>query len=126
MLFLLSLSSKAGSLASEEQHQNGSDKFKMDMIRGSPTDSCQNSIQIKGHANVVIINGKLMVTSPDSTQKQNNIRVNGEGNTIRIVQNDKQLNSVSVIQNDKKSKVSITQNGNNNRIIISKNNRYYK
>ena len=65
--------------------------------RASPADSCRYSIQINGTSNIVMINDSIMVSNPDSTAKQNNIRVTGEGNTITVLQNDNKSNSVTVI-----------------------------
>ena len=103
------------------QKQKGLAKYKIianHPARASPVDSCRYSIQINGTSNIVMINDSIMESNPDSTAKQNNIRVTGEGNTITVLQNDNKLNSVTVIQNETNSKVTISQSGNKNKINI--------
>ena len=67
-----------------------------DPLNRSPDDSIQSdsakfSIWIKGQSNLVKVNGKVMKTTPDSTDRQhkNSIRVCGEGNTVLINRTDK-------------------------------------
>jgi len=82
--------------------------------RASPGDSTNYSIQMKGQSNTVTINGEVVVSSCDTTEKQNNIRVEGEENTVTIK------------QTDQKSEMNITQKGKKNQIHISKNNLFMK
>ncbi|MEI7502107.1 MAG: hypothetical protein WCJ61_02380 [Paludibacter sp.] len=67
--------------------------------RGSPPDSTRYSI---------MINGQLIVTSPDSTNIKNRIVVDGKGNTISIVQNN-QESIVNISQKGKSNSISIIQ-----------------
>ena len=75
--------------------------------RASPGDTTQYSIRISGQSNTITINSKKMVSTPDTTEKPNNIKVRGEGNTITIN------------QTDHTSEVNVTQKGKNNQIKIS-------
>lgn len=75
--------------------------------RAPPSDSSQYSVRINGPFNSVIVNGKQLVSTPDTTNRKNTILVSGQGN------------SVSIIQDDHKSEVNITQQGKNNKIKIS-------
>ena len=74
----------------------------------SPNDTTQYSIQMEGQLNSITINGKKMVSTCDTTEKQNNIRVRGERNTIIINQTD-QKSEVSVSQKGKRNQVKISQ-----------------
>ena len=124
MILLISLCITSDFFAVETQKQNEFAKNKTiasHPARASPADSCQYSVQIDGQSNIVIINDKIMVSSPDTATKQNNIRVTGKGNTITVIQNDNKSNRVTVIQNDTNSKVTVSQSGNNNKVKISQN-----
>jgi len=79
--------------------------------RASPGDSTKCSIKMNGQSNTIILNGKVLVSTPDSTTKRNNIRVRGEGNTVTIH------------QTDRTSEVTVTQKGKNNQIKISQTNK---
>ena len=71
-------------------------------------DTTLYSIQMNGQSNEVTVNKELQTeTSPCKSEKPNTIIVKGEGNTV------------SLSQTDKKSKVNISQNGNNNKISIT-------
>jgi len=72
-----------------------------------PEDTTQYSIRMKGQRNTITMNGKKVIATTDTTEKQNSIRVIGMGNKI------------SINQPDQKSKANITQQGKNNRIQIS-------
>jgi len=124
VILLISLCITSDFFAAKTQKQNELAKNKTiasHPARASPADSCQYSVQIDGQSNIVIVNNKIMVSTPDTAVKQNNIRVTGKGNTIRIIQNDNNSNRVIVNQNDTNSKVTISQNGSNNKIKISQN-----
>ncbi|HEY6914857.1 MAG TPA: hypothetical protein VI413_09295 [Paludibacter sp.] len=124
LILLISLCITSDFFAAETQKQNELAKNKTiasHPARASPVDSCQYSVQIDGQSNIVIINDKIMVSTPDTAAKQNNIRVTGKGNTIRIIQDDNKSNQITVIQNDTNSKVIIFQSGNNNQTKISQN-----
>lgn len=121
LILLVGLCLTADLLGAETQKQKGLAKYKIianHPARASPADSCRYSIQINGTSNIVIINDSIMVSNPDSTAKQNNIRVTGEGNTITVLQNDNKSNSVIVIQNNTNSEVTVSQSGNKNKINI--------
>jgi len=75
--------------------------------RASPADTSQYSIQITGPSNVVTINGKIVQSTPDTTDKKNSIRVSGEGNRV------------SIIQTDHSSEVTVSQKGSHNQVHIS-------
>jgi len=75
--------------------------------RASPGDTTRCSIKMEGRSNTIILNGKVLVSTPDTTEKPTNIRVRGEGNTITIN------------QTDHTSEVNVTQKGKNNQIKIS-------
>lgn len=95
----------------EEQKRQGHSNCKTEInesTRGSPADTCQYSIQVKGKSNVVKVNNKIMKSTPDTTQKQNNLSVAGEGNRISIIQTDNQ-SQVSIAQKGKNNRISITQ-----------------
>jgi len=79
--------------------------------RAFPGDSTQCSIKMNGQSNTIILNGKVLVSTPDSTEKRNNIRVTGEGNTVILH------------QTDQTSEVTVTQIGKNNQIKISQTNK---
>ena len=74
--------------------------------RASPGDTTRCSIKMTGKSNTIILNGKVLVSTPDSTKKPTNIRVTGEGNTVTIH------------QTDQTSEVTVTQKGKNNQIKI--------
>ena len=76
--------------------------------RASPDDSTQYSIRVKGQSNSIIVNGKVIVATCDTTQKQNNIQVCGEGNTVTIKQTDQQ-SEVNINQQGKKNQIHIIQ-----------------
>ncbi|MDD4968609.1 MAG: hypothetical protein PHT07_04185 [Paludibacter sp.] len=76
--------------------------------RASPGDSTNYSIRMKGRSNSVTINGKVVVSPCDTTEKQNNIRVHGEENTVTIEQTD-QNSKVNITQQGKKNQIHITQ-----------------
>ena len=125
LILLIGLCLTTDLCTAETQKQKGLANYKTTAnhpARASPLDTCQHEIQIDGQSNVVTINDRIMVSSPDSTVKQNNIRVKGEGNTITVLQNDNKSNSVTVIQNDTNSKVTVSQSGSNNKVKISQNN----
>ena len=111
LVILLSFYFITDNLATERQNQDSTTRYKTAArypVRASPTtDTTQYSIQMKGQSNSVTINGKKMVSTCDTTEKQNNIRVRGGGNTIIINQTDRQ------------SEVSVTQKGKNNQVKIS-------
>ena len=110
LIILLSFYSITDNLAIERQHQDSTARYKTATrypARASPIDTTQYSIQMKGQSNSITINGKKMVSTCDTTEKQNNIRVRGEGNTIVIN------------QTDRKSEVSVTQHGKSNQVKIS-------
>lgn len=124
VILLISLCITSDFFAAKTQKQNELAKNKTiasHPARASPADSCQYSVRIEGQSNTIIINDKIMVSTPDTTVKRNNIRVKGEGNTITVIQNDNKSNRVTVNQNDTNSKVTISQNGSNNKIKISQN-----
>lgn len=124
LVLLISLFTTAVLFAVETQKQCEPNKNKITAThpaRASPADSCQYSVQIDGKSNTIIINDKVMVSTPDTTVKRNNIRVKGEGNTITIIQDDNNTNCVTVIQNDTNSNVTVSQSGNNNKVKISQN-----
>jgi hypothetical protein len=79
--------------------------------RASPGDTTRCSIKMTGKSNTIILNGKVLVSTPDSTEKRNNIRVTGEGNRVTIH------------QTDQTSEVTVTQKGKNNQIKISQTNK---
>ena len=108
-LLLSSYSTTESSAANKQQRKVLSNyKTKVNQpTRASPADSTLYSIQITGQSNIVKVNGEFMKTTPDTIDKKNNIRVNGEGNTV-IVNED-----------DRKSEVIVTQKGKNNHIIIT-------
>jgi len=92
------------------QKRTGSARCKTEVSpapRAPPADTLQFSVQINGQTNTVIINGKKMETTPDTITKKNRVFVSGQGNKI------------SIIQDDQKSEVIITQQGKNNKINIS-------
>jgi len=74
--------------------------------RGSPTDSAQWSIQMNGTSNTLKINDKEYEISSDTGNNQDSIQVNGT------------CNSITIRQSDQQSKVSISQQGKNNKISI--------
>ena len=76
--------------------------------RASPDDSTQYSIRVKGQSNSIIVNGKVIVATCDTTQKQNNIQVCGEGNSVTIKQTDQQ-SEVNITQQGKKNQIHIIQ-----------------
>lgn len=124
LVLLIVLYATADLSAAVIQDQCEPNKYKITSThpaRASPADSCQNSVQIDGKSNTVIINDKVMVSTPDTTGKRNNIRVKGEGNTITVIQNDNKSNCVTVIQNDTNSNLTVSQSGNNNKVKISQN-----
>ncbi|MEI8084822.1 MAG: hypothetical protein WCG93_01270 [Paludibacter sp.] len=114
---LLTASSIINCAAYEMQKRKGHAKYitaanqpaRASPARASPEDTINISVLINGKANTVIVNGKILPTNPDTTN-QNKITVDGEGNTI------------TVIQTDQNSEVKITQKGNNNKISISQKN----
>jgi len=110
LIILLSLYSITLSPISERQKRRNSAQCTTDVSpapRAPPADSLQYSVRINGQTNSVLINGKTMKTTSDTTNQKNTIRVSGEGN------------KVTVIQDDHKSEVIISQQGKNNRINIS-------
>jgi len=110
LIILFSLYSITDNLATERQNSTkvvGYKTAERFPISASPVDTTQYSIQMEGQSNSLTINGKKMVSTCDTTEKQNNIRVRGEGNTIIIK------------QTDQKSEVSVTQKGKNNQVKIS-------
>lgn len=126
LVLLISLYATADFYAEVIQNQCEPNKHKITsthLARASPADSCQYSVQIDGKSNTIIINDKVMVSTPDTTGKRNNIRVKGEGNTITVIQTDNKSNCVTVIQNDTNSNVTVSQRGNNNKVKISQNNK---
>lgn len=64
-------------------------------------------VKINGSSNTVKINDKLMASTTDSINSNNSIYVDGEGNTVTIIQNKNKL------------EVNIRQEGGNNRVQIS-------
>ena len=107
---LLSASSIIDCAAYESQKQKGPTQFKTaadQPARASPGDTTNFSVQINGKANIVTVNGKILPTNPDTSNNQNKIYVEGEGNTITILQTNHRL------------EVKVTQKGNNNKISIS-------
>jgi len=123
LVFLVSFYSITDLFASDRQNRKGSAKYKTTAnyparaspgARASPEDTTQYSIKMDGRSNTIILNGKMLVTSPDTTEKQNNIRVTGEGN------------SVTLHLTDLKSEVNITQQGKNNHIKISQTQKSFK
>ena len=110
LMILFSLYSITDILATERQNNAKAARNKTAerfQASASPLDTTQYSIQMEGQSNSIKINGKKMVSTCDTTEKQNNIRVRGEGNTIIIN------------QTDQKSEVSVTQKGKNNQVKIS-------
>ena len=110
LIILFSLYSITDNLATERQNNTKAARYKTAErfpASASPVDTTQYSIQMEGQSNSIKINGKKMVSTCDTTEKQNNIRVRGEGNTIIIKQTDRQ------------SEVSVTQKGKNNQVKIS-------
>ncbi|MEI7502843.1 MAG: hypothetical protein WCJ61_06130 [Paludibacter sp.] len=108
--FLLSVSSIIDCAAYERQKQKGPAKFKTaanQPARASPEDSTNFSVRINGKANIVTVNGKILPINFDTTNNQNKINVEGEGNAITI------------LQTNQKSEVKVVQKGNNNKISIS-------
>lgn len=77
--------------------------------KASPIDSNKYSVQIKGQSNVVIINGKLMKTTPDTIDKANKVYVSGEGNIVNIKDSDNK-SEVIIQQKGKKNQINIIQN----------------
>jgi len=107
---LLIISSIIDYSAYEMQKQKGHAKFitaANQPTRASPADTSNISVLINGKANTVTVNGEILPSNPDTTNNKNKIYVDGEGNTITI------------IQTDQKSEVKVTQKGNNNKISIS-------
>jgi len=95
--------------ANEKHERQGHSNCKIEKnesTRGSPADTARYSVMVNGSTNTISINDQLMVSNSDSTNRKNKILVDGEGNTISIVQNEQQ------------SKVSISQKGRNNSISI--------
>ena len=76
--------------------------------RASLGDTTRCSIKMTGKSNTIILNGKVLVSTPDSTEKRNNIRVTGEWNTVTIHQTD-QTSEVTVTQKGKNNQIRITQ-----------------
>ena len=76
--------------------------------RASPDDSTEYSIRVKGQSNTIIVNGKVVLATCDTTEKQNNIQVCGEGNTVTIKQTDQQ-SEVNINQQGKKNQIHIIQ-----------------
>jgi len=110
LIILFSLYLITDNLATERQNNTKAARYKTAErfpASASLVDTTQYSIQMEGQSNSLTINGKKMVSTCDTTEKQNNIRVRGEGNTIIIKQTDRQ------------SEVSVTQKGKNNQIKIS-------
>ena len=110
LVILLSLYSVTDIKATEKQSRNGvgrNSSVAKCPARASPVDTTQYSIQMEGQSNSITINGKKMVSTCDTTEKQNNIRVRGEENTIIIN------------RTDQKTEVSVTQKGKNNQVKIS-------
>jgi len=107
---LLSASSIIDCAAYEMQKRKGHAKYitaANQPTRASPGDTANFSVLINGKENIVTINGKILPVNPDTTNNQNKIYVEGEGNAITI------------IQTDQKSEVRVTQKGNNNKISIT-------
>jgi len=123
-LFLtLSLYSIADLSATDRQNRTGSVKYTTMAnypvntspgARASPGDTTEYSIQMEGESNTIILNGRILVTTPDTTEKANNIRVTGEGN--KVILN----------QTDQPSEVNIVQKGKNNQIKISQTKKRFK
>jgi len=110
LIILLSLCTQNLSPISQRQKQKESTLCNTEVSpapRAPPADSSEYSVWIEGHTNSVVLNGKEVVTTPDTTFKRNTVRVIGEGN------------HVTIIQDDRKSEVSIFQQGKNNKINIS-------
>jgi len=111
LVILLSLYSLTDIIANERQNRKEATWNKTEakcLARASPEDTTQYSIQMEGQSNNITINGKKMVSTCDTTEKQNNIRVRGERNTIIINQTD-QKSEVSVSQKGKRNQVKISQ-----------------
>jgi len=84
-----------------------SDSTSIKPARASPGNTTRCSIKRIGRSNTIILNGKVLSTTPDSIKKPIEIRVTGEGNTVTIH------------QTDLTSEVTITQKGKNNQVRIS-------
>lgn len=107
---LLSVTAIIDCEAYEMQRRKGPVQFKTaanQPARASPADSAEFSVQIKGKRNTVTVNGKVLPAAPDTADTQNKISVDGEGNSITLIQTEQQ------------SEVKISQKGNNNKISIS-------
>jgi len=110
LIVLFFMCSATLSPLSQRQKQKDSARYKTEVSpapRAPPADSTEYSVQINGQTNSVIINGKKMETTPDSIDRKNRVFVSGEGN------------KVSIILDDHKSEVTISQQGKNNKINIS-------
>jgi hypothetical protein len=110
LIFLFSLCTTTGSFATQRQKRKVSANYKTETnqpARASPADTTDYSVQINGSSNVVTLNGKIVPSTPDTTDKKNSIRVKGEGNTV------------SIIQTDHSSEVKITQKGKNNQVHVT-------
>ena len=114
LLSLLSLYAVTGCSASERPAQKkspGSQNQVPRLTNVSPVDTAQYSVQVNGETNTVKINNQPVKTTKGLAGKQNTITINGEGNTV------------SVNKDTEKSKVNISQNGNNNHVTITQNSR---
>ena len=117
LVFLISLYTSTYFSVSGRQNRQGtvrsdSTSFKLARAspqhRASPGDTTQCSIKMTGKSNTIILNGKVLVSTPDTTAKRNNIRVTGEGNTVILHQTD-QTSEVTVTQKGKNNQIRITQ-----------------
>jgi len=90
-----------------------SDSTAIKPARASPGNTTRCSIKMVGRSNTIILNGKVLATTPNFIKKPIDIRVTGEGNTVTIH------------QNDQTSEVTITQKGKSNQIRISQINNLF-
>ena len=120
LILLISLYTTTSFTISARQNGQGTARYKTTttkLARASPEprashgDTTGCSIKMTGKSNTIILNGKVLVSTPDSTEKRNNIRVTGEGNTVILH------------QTDQTSEVTVTQIGKNNQIKISQTNK---
>ena len=108
LLFSVSVPYRSSALELQKHKETSRTKaFENQLSNAKSTDSTRYSITIKGCGNEVKIgNRKSIRKSLVNVKAQNAITINGEANNVIIH------------QSDKKAKVSISQDGNNNHVRI--------
>lgn len=76
------------------------------------SDSIIYSIKINGPANEVTVNNKKQLTTNNNEPNQNTIQINGAGNKA-IINTDDAKGKVTIIQNGNNNKASTTQSTKN-------------